>query len=69
MEATVIYFLTRFWSGFFMDVKWLKRGWGKNYPHQPPPPGPPPLVISRTKQVRNIVFCMGLPCLKYFLKM
>ena len=26
--------LTRFWLGFFMDVKWLGRG--KNYP--PPPP-------------------------------
>ena len=25
--------LTRFWLGFFMDVKWLGRG--KNYP--PPP--------------------------------
>ena len=41
--------------GFFMDVKW-----GKNYL---------PLVISRTKQVRNMTFCMSLPCLKYFLKM
>ena len=30
---------------------------------------PPPLVISRTKQVRNMIFCMGLPCLKYCLKM
>ena len=41
MEATVIYLLTRFWSGFFMDVKWLKGGGGKNYPHQPPPPPRP----------------------------
>ena len=37
---------------------------GKNYPIPPPP-----LVISRTKQVRNMIFCMGLPSLKYFLKM
>ena len=26
-----------------------------------------PLVISRRKQVRNMTFCMGLPCLKKFL--
>ena len=55
--------LTRFWLGFFMDIKWL----GITPP--PPPPPPPPIVISRTKQVRNMNFCMGLPCLKYFLKM
>ena len=44
--------LTRFWLGFFMEVKWLG--------------------LERTKereQVRNMIFCMGLPCLKYFLKM
>ena len=29
--------LTQLWLGFFMDVKWLGRGGGKNYP--------PPLVI------------------------
>ena len=53
--------INRFWLGFFMDVKWLGGGGGKNYP--------PPLVISRTKQVRNMIFCMGLPCLKFFPKM
>ena len=56
-------FLTRFWLGFFMNVKWLGGGI-KITP-------PPPPVISRTKQeqVRNMIFCVGLPCLKYFLKM
>ena len=52
--------LTQLWLGFFMDVKWLGRG-GKNYP--------PPLVISRTKQVRNMIFLHEITCLKYFLKM
>ena len=49
--------LTQLWLGFFMDVKWLGRG-GKSYP--------PPLVISRTKQVRNMIFYMRLLVLNTF---
>ena len=49
--------LNQLWLGFFMDVKWLGRG-GKNYP--------PPLVISRTKQVRNMIFYMRLLVLNTF---
>ena len=41
--------LTRFWLGFFMDVKWLGGGRGAG---------------CRTKQVRNMIFCKGIPCLK-----
>ena len=38
--------LTRFWLVFFMDVKWLGGVLVT----------PPPLVISRTKQARNMIF-------------